>query len=158
MWLPMALFHFLKWQAVYIISFPDEVTISKEGGKKKKEKKTGNLFWILWIIIYRFGIKQGCAQSHHFSENICSFPISLVIKFWWERMQKHVHYIALPLWRDCVYVASYWSLPLPKFCKTPLGSKRGVISGMINNARFVWGSLWAHFVWPLSEEQFLRFI
>lgn len=130
---------------------------------KRKEKKKKNERKSQAICFEYFWSPFIDAESHRighwaliFLKIFIIFQICLVIKFLLERIQKKVHYLALALWRDCVYVTSYWLVLLLKFCKIPLGLKRKVISEMMNNSRFVWGFPLVRFAFPLNEEQFLR--
>lgn len=84
------------------------------------------------------------------------FWICLAIKSLLERIQKKCPLPSCAFVKDWAYITSYWLVLLPKFCKIPLGLKRKVISGMMNNSRFVWGFPLVCSAFPLNEEQFLR--
>lgn len=139
------------------LTFLDKVTKSKEEGKKKDEwKSQAAYFEYFWSSFIN-------AESHRimhwaitFLKIFVIFQICLAIKSLLERIQKKRPLHSFAFVKDSAYVTSYWSVLLPKFCKIPLGLKRKVISGMINNSRFVWGFPLVCSAFPLNEEQFLR--
>lgn len=143
-----------SWQARYIISSLDEVTKSKAGIKKRRRKIQATCFGCLWsLFIYAESsrIVHGdiiLLKIFVLFSDLTSYKIFVI--------QKNVHYVALPLRRDSAHVTSYWLVLLLKFCKIPSGLKQKVISGVINNSRFVRDFVWFALVFLLNEDQFLR--
>ena len=129
----------------------------KIGRKKRDEwKSQATYFEYFWSSFINAESHRTMQWAITFLKICVIFRICLAIKSLLERIQKKCPLPSCAFVKDCAYVTSYWLVLLPKFCKIPLGFKRKVISGMINNSRFAWGFPLVCSAFPLNEEQFLR--